>query len=226
MRLPQSNAKPETPARRLTVVAGWRGLACPGRQQARQAAWPEASVPDYARRPQAMRVASTSRVRSSCARVTCSSGWWASSGSPGPKLAAGTPCSQKEATSVQPTLARGSVSVAATSAASSGWPNEGGAPSAASTHHEACHRPRRRRSPRAAGAGKPPPSASVTIGGVAEVQRHAGRVGHDVAGHSPVDRHRLELLGEGAAVEHDRAASPSRPRVGAALRAGGWRCGR
>ena len=70
--------------------------------------------------PQAMRAASTSRVRSSCSRVTCSSGWWASSGSPGPKFAAGTPWAQKEATSVQPTLARGSVFVAATRAASSG----------------------------------------------------------------------------------------------------------
>ena len=36
--------------------------------------------------------------------VTCSPGVWASSGSPGPKLAAGTPRSQKKATSVQPDL--------------------------------------------------------------------------------------------------------------------------
>jgi len=47
-----------------------------------------------------MRAASASRVRSSCSRVTCSSGWWASRGSPGPKFAAGTPWAQKEATSV------------------------------------------------------------------------------------------------------------------------------
>ncbi len=47
----------------------------------------------------------TDRARSSDPRSTRSSGWWASRGSPGPKLAAGTPCAQKEATSVQPTLA-------------------------------------------------------------------------------------------------------------------------
>ena len=50
----------------------------------------------------------------------------------GPNSAAGTPCSQKEATSVHPTLARGAVAVSATSAARSGWPKEGGAPSAPS----------------------------------------------------------------------------------------------
>jgi hypothetical protein len=77
--------------------------------------------------------ASTVRARSSEARSTRSSGWWASWGSPGPKLAEGTPRAASVATSVQPTLARGGAPVARTSSERMGWPSPGGAPSARST---------------------------------------------------------------------------------------------
>ena len=85
-------------------------------------------------------------------RSTRSSGWWASSGSPGPKLAAGTPWAQNVATSVQPTLARGGRPVPATRAASSGWSSDGGAPSASSIDLAT----RRRARPRATGRRAPP----------------------------------------------------------------------
>ncbi len=78
-------------------------------------------------------MSSTEETRASSAALTCSPGVWESSGSPGPKFAAGTPRSAKKATSVQPTLARGGTPEAATRAASTGSPSDGGAPAAAST---------------------------------------------------------------------------------------------
>ncbi len=53
-------------------------------------------------------------------RSTCSSAWWASSGSPGPKLVAGTPWAANVATSVQPSLARGGRPDASSRRASTG----------------------------------------------------------------------------------------------------------
>ncbi len=61
-------------------------------------------------------VLSTPATWSSSSEPTCSSRVWASSGSPGPKLAAGTPCAQNDATSVQPCLAVGCSPVALTRA--------------------------------------------------------------------------------------------------------------
>ena len=55
------------------------------------------------------------------------------SGSPGPKLVAGIPRSAKNATSVQPSFALGWPPAAATSRASSGSPNPGGADGARSS---------------------------------------------------------------------------------------------
>ncbi len=71
-------------------------------------------------------------------RDTCSSGVWDSSGSPGPKLVAGTPAAARVATSVHPTLARAGAPVAADQGGESGSPSDG----------------------RAAGARRPPPAVA------------------------------------------------------------------
>ncbi len=65
--------------------------------------------------------------------MTRSSAAWATLGSPGPKLVAGTPRAAKRATSVQPSLARGGPPLASTSDFSRGWPRPGGAATAKST---------------------------------------------------------------------------------------------
>src|SRR5699024_2886490 len=63
----------------------------------------------------------------------CSSRLWAKPGSPGPKLTAGVPISEKRATSVQPYLARTLPPTASISAAADGCPNPGSAAPATSS---------------------------------------------------------------------------------------------
>src|SRR5207249_509822 len=71
--------------------------------------------------PRRSRSSSARYTASSSARSTRSSAVCASSGSPGPKLSAGTPRAAKRATSVHPNLAVGVKPPRATSEASSGW---------------------------------------------------------------------------------------------------------
>ena len=152
-----------------------------------------------------MSAASTRRACSSWPRVTRSSGWWASNGSPGPKLAAGTPCSQKEATSVQPTLALGAAPLLSTRAASSGCPSEGGAPSPAST---SSHSSSGSSNGWSSSADERLGLGALAIGRVAMIEDKRGPIGYHVAGDAPLDGHGLELLGVGAAVEHDLTPAP------------------
>ena len=70
--------------------------------------------------------------RSMCSTGTCSSCLWASIGSPGPKLTAGTPRPLKRATSVQPNFGFTSPPTASTNALAAGTSSPGSAPGAVS----------------------------------------------------------------------------------------------
>ncbi len=93
--------------------------------------------------------------------------------------------------------------MAATSAASTGWSSDGGAPAAAVDEL-----------PVVAGlevGGEQLPHGRLglcrrPVGGEAVVDHHDGLVGHHVAGHAPLDGHGLQLLGVLAPVE-DRPAA-------------------
>ena len=134
-------------------------------------------------------------------RTTLSAAVCDTDGSPGPKLVAGMPCSAKNATSVQPSLARRARPATATSRANRGWPRSGGAagaasisstwsPSSASRAGAIRSRDRRLRLLRRA------------IGSETMVERQSGRVGHHVAGYTAAHRDRLQRLPVLAAVNH------------------------
>ena len=159
------------------------------------------------------RRADASPAHSSSVGAHVLAGVWASSGSAGPKLAAGTPWAQKGPRRSSP-LGPGR---------RAGGRHQGG-------QHRVVEgravRPGRRRP---APSGHPrsrwgasssrtvdSASATVAVGGEAVVEHDGGLVGHDVAGHPTLDGHRLELLGVLAAVEHRAAALVPRPRPSAA----------
>ena len=112
-----------------------------------------------------------------------------------------------------------------TSAASSGWSSDGRRAVDRRRGPPSGRPPPARRSPSRRSRRNASASASVAVGRVAVVQGDAGLVGHDVARHSALDGHRLELLGVGAPVEHDLAPGPVGHPLAAAVPGGGWRCG-
>src|SRR4029453_11568397 len=77
-------------------------------------------------------VRSVRSQRSMCSSGTCSSCLWASIGSPGPKLTAGTPRPLNRATSVQPNFGFTSPPTASTNAFAAGTSSPGRAPGAES----------------------------------------------------------------------------------------------
>ena len=151
--------------------------------------------------------ASASPARAAAAD-TRSSGWWASSGSPGPKLAAGTPCSQNDATSVQPTLALGAATALLDQRLEQRMVEGRRRAVAGVEQLPGVARLRLERRVEELVQEGLRPRLRSPVRRVAVVQRDPGLVGDDVARHSPVDGHHLELLGVGAAVEHDLASGP------------------